>query len=267
MKGIGTITLYLNQGQTIHLQDVLYVPVLKKNLVSISVMEDKGFKVAFIDGNVHIWHRNPKDAFTLGFRVDGLYQVGESPLGALARNASLQFELWHQRFAHLYYKALPGRKDEVFKWFRSFKAFVEDQTGKKIKTLRTDNGTEYESKEFNDFCREAGIKRETTVPYTPEQNGVAKRKNRTIMEATCAIIYDQGLPKFLWGEAVNTAVYVQNRSLHQALDFKTLEEVFTDKKLDVSHFGIFGCSVYFHVLEEKKNKLEASRKERYIRWL
>ena len=82
MKGIGIVTLHLNQGQTIHLQEVLYVPDLKKNLVSISAMEDKGFNVAFIDGKVCVWHRNSKDAFTLGFRVDGLYQVGGSPLGA-----------------------------------------------------------------------------------------------------------------------------------------------------------------------------------------
>ena len=61
------------------------------------------------------------------------------------------------------------KKDgEVFKWFCSFKTFAENQTGKKIKILRIDNGTEYESNEFNDYCREADIKRETTTPYTPE---------------------------------------------------------------------------------------------------
>ena len=75
--------------------------------MSISAMEDKGFKVAFIDGKICIGQRNPKDAFTLGFRVDGLYQVGGSPLGALTCDTSLQSELWHQRFPQLHYKALP----------------------------------------------------------------------------------------------------------------------------------------------------------------
>jgi len=60
------------------------------------------------------------------------------------------------------------KKDEVFKWFCSFKALVENQTRKKIKILRTDNGTEYESNEFNDFCRDVGIKMETIVPYVEE---------------------------------------------------------------------------------------------------
>jgi len=90
VKGIRTITLHLNQGQTLHLQEVPYVLDLKKNLVSIYAMEDKGFKVSFIDGNVRLWQRNPRDAFTLGFRVKGLYQVGGSPLGAMICDTSLQ---------------------------------------------------------------------------------------------------------------------------------------------------------------------------------
>ena len=89
------------------------------------------------------------------------------------------------------------KKDEVFSWFRHFKALIENQTEKKIKILRTDNGAEYESNEFHDFCKEVGIKRETTTPYTPEQNGVAERKNRTIVEAVCAMLHDQRFPKFL----------------------------------------------------------------------
>ena len=84
-------------------------------------------------------------------------------------------------------------------WFRTFKALVENMTGNKIKILRTDNGTEYESNEFKDFCREAGIKRETTTAYTLEQNGVAECKSRTIVEDARAMLCDQGLPKFLWG--------------------------------------------------------------------
>ena len=78
----------------------------------------------------------------------------------------------------------------MFKWFRSFKALVGNHKRKKIKMLKTNNGSEYESNEFNDFCRKSSTKRETNVPYTSEQNGVAKRKNQMIMEATHAMIYD-----------------------------------------------------------------------------
>jgi len=83
IKGVGNVTLQLNQGNMIHLQEVIYLHDLKRNLVSISTMEDKGYKVAFIDGKVHVWKRNFKYAFTLGFRVGTLYQVARSPLGAM----------------------------------------------------------------------------------------------------------------------------------------------------------------------------------------
>ena len=81
--------------------------------MSISAMEEKGFKVAFIDGKVRVWKRNFKDAFTLGFRVETLYQVGGIPLGAMSCNTSLQSELWHHRFAHINYKALPDVRQIV----------------------------------------------------------------------------------------------------------------------------------------------------------
>eukprot|EP00253_Pinus_taeda_P032546 PITA_32546 len=89
VKGVGNVTLQLNQGNTIHLQEVLYVPDLKRNLVSISAMEDKGYKVTFIDGKVCVWKKNFKEAFTLGFRVDSLYQVGGSPLVVMSCDTSL----------------------------------------------------------------------------------------------------------------------------------------------------------------------------------
>ena len=83
MKGTGTVTLHLSQGQVLHLQDVLYVPNLKKNLVYISAMQDKGFNVAFTDGKVLMWKKTFKEAISIGFRVDTLYQVGGSSLGAM----------------------------------------------------------------------------------------------------------------------------------------------------------------------------------------
>jgi transposase InsO family protein len=88
-------------------------------------------------------------------------------------------------------------------------------TGKKIKILRSDNGGEYTSKDFSDFCVEAGIKREHIVPYNPQQNGVAERKNRSIVEATKEMIHDRSLLMFMWEEASMIDVYVQNKSPHK----------------------------------------------------
>lgn len=100
-------------------------------------------------------------------------------------------------------------KVEVFARFKEFKALVENQTGKKIKVLRSDNGGEFTSNEFRDFCRQEGIRRQKSFPYNPQQNGVAERKNRSIIGACRAMLYDQDLPLFLWAEACSTAVYLQ----------------------------------------------------------
>jgi transposase InsO family protein len=87
-------------------------------------------------------------------------------------------------------------KDEVFSWFQEFRAQIENQTGNKIKVLRSDNGGEYTSNEFKDFYKKAGIKRELTVSYNPQQNGVVERKNRSIIGSSKAMIHDQEFPMF-----------------------------------------------------------------------
>ena len=127
--------------------------------------------------------------------------------------------------------------------------------------MRSDNGGEYESNEFDDFCREARIKKELAVPYNPQHNGVAKRKNRTICEDANAMITDLHLSLSLWAKATGTAMYIQNRSPRAILGKKTPEEVFTKKKPAVDHMRIFGTPVYVHVPKEKRAKLEPSGKK------
>ena len=97
---------------------------------------------------------------------------------------------------------------EVIQRFKEFKALVENQTRRKIRVLTSDKEGEYTSKEFDGFCRQEGIMRELTVLYTPEQNGVAERKNRSIVGVAQAMLHDQSLPFFLWAEACSTAVYL-----------------------------------------------------------
>jgi hypothetical protein len=153
-------------------------------------------------------------------------------------------------------------KDEVFNKFKEFKALIENLFERNIKILRSDNGGEYTSKEFVNLCKDVGIKRELTTPYNPQQNGVAKRKNKTIMEVVKTMIHDQDIPMCLWAEATMTTIYVKNRLSHSALGFKTPEEMFTGNKPEVSHIKIFGCPVFIHIPKEKRNKLEPSGKKR-----
>jgi transposase InsO family protein len=96
----------------------------------------------------------------------------------------------------------------VFSKLKEFKALIENLSEKKIKILRSDNGGEYTSKEFVNFFKDVGIKRELTTPYNPQQNDVAERKNITILEAVKTMIHDQDLLMCLWAEATMAIVYV-----------------------------------------------------------
>ena len=120
-------------------------------------------------------------------------------------------------------------KDEVFDRSRQFKVLIENITVKTIKVLRSDNGGEYTKRDFTDFCAKEGIEREWTIPYNLEKNGVVEQKTITIVGAAKAMFYDQYLPRYLWKEAWNTIVYIQNRIPHRELWKKMLEGVFIGK--------------------------------------
>ncbi|KAH9684612.1 DNA (cytosine-5)-methyltransferase 1B [Citrus sinensis] len=123
----------------------------------------------------------------------------------------------------------------------------------KIKRLRSDNGLEYCSKEFEDFCKSKGIARHRTVTYTPQQNGLAERMNRTIIERVRCMLLNANLSKGFWAETVTTIAYLINRSPSSTLGFKTPQELWSGKPPDLSNLRIFGCPAYAHI---KQGKLE-----------
>ena len=112
------------------------------------------------------------------------------------------------RFTVLYFLK---KKSGAYNAFTSYKAYVENQCQLKISTIRTDNGGEYFSDEWKSFCEENGIRHEHIVPYNPQQNGIAERKNRTLLDACRSMIQVVRLPLRFGQEAVATACYLQNR--------------------------------------------------------
>lgn len=135
------------------------------------------------------------------------------------------------------------KKSDVFAAFVKYLAKAERETGNKIKRIRSDNAKEYVSKEFNQFLEAKGIKREFSIEYTPEQNGVAERMNRTIVEMARCMLIQSKSPTSLWAEAVNTAVYLRNRCPSKATGNKTPSELWSGKKPDVRGFKTFGSHV------------------------
>jgi hypothetical protein len=148
------------------------------------------------------------------------------------------------------------KKSEVFDKFKEFKALVENQTEKKIKVLRTNNGGEFCGNEFKEFYKKCGIARKKTTPYTPQHNGVAERMNRTLMEKSRSMLSGVGLGQEFWAEAVGTSCYLVNRSPSSVLDDKTPHEVWSGKKPSLQHLRVFGCDAYVHVPKENRSKLD-----------
>jgi transposase InsO family protein len=148
------------------------------------------------------------------------------------------------------------KKSDVFTKFKKFKTLVENQSGFSVKKLRTDGGGEYTSHEFAKFCEDEGIEHEVTAPYTPQHNGVAERKNRSIMNMARSMLKAKHMPHKFWGEAVSTAVYIINRSPTKKLQDKTPHEAWTGLKPSVSHFRIFGSLCFKHVPDQVRRKLD-----------
>ncbi|KAG7568389.1 Zinc finger CCHC-type [Arabidopsis thaliana x Arabidopsis arenosa] len=135
-------------------------------------------------------------------------------------------------------------KGEAFSKFKSFKACVEQETKTTIKTFRTDRGGEFLSAEFQAFCNDSGIQRHLTAPYSPQQNGVVERRNRTLMGMTRSILKHMNVPNYLWGEAVRHATYIINRVSTRTLIHQTPYEAFKRKKPNIEHIRVFGCIGY-----------------------
>eukprot|EP00253_Pinus_taeda_P001426 PITA_01426 len=140
--------------------------------------------------------------------------------------------------------------------FLAFKAFVEKQSGHQIFKLRSDNGGEYVDNKLINFCTEHGIQMQYTVPYTPQQNGVAERKNRTLKEMANCMPQYKGLSLNFWAETINCANYIVNCTPSKVLKNITLEKAWSSIKPDVSHFCVFGSEAWAHIPNEKHKTLE-----------
>jgi len=152
-------------------------------------------------------------------------------------------------------------KFEVFQVFKRFKAMVEKETDMPIKYVRSDRGGKFISFELMKYCEEQGIRRFLTTSYSPQQNGVAERKNRTILDMVRTMLKSKNVPKELWAEVVQCAIYVQNRCPHAKLNKKTPQEVWSGRKSSVSHLKVFSSIAYVHVPAQQRTKLEDQSKK------
>ncbi|KAI3684857.1 hypothetical protein L6452_34084 [Arctium lappa] len=242
-------------------EDVYYVDQLKYNLLSVSQVVDESM----------ILLRTPRKDNVYCLDMDNV--DSDSSLNCLVSKDSVdESSLWHRRMCHMNFKTMNklvknnlvrGKKyyclvivddysrftwvyflrtkDETSGLIKSFILRIENQTNQKVKVIRSDNGTEFKNLDLNTFCEEKGIERQYSAPRTPQQNGVAERRNRTLIEAVRSLLADSKLPITFWAEAVNTACYVQNRVLVVKPKNKTPYELLNKRKPLIGFFKPFGC--------------------------
>ena len=153
-------------------------------------------------------------------------------------------------------------KSEVEKLFQEFYTLVETQFHTKISILRSDNGTEYFNQYLGNFLKQKGVQHQSTCRHTPQQNGVAERKNRHLLEVCRALMISMHVPKYLWGDSVLTATYLINRVPSRILSHKTpihcLKQFFPNNRL-ISNLPlkVFGSTVFVHIPDLLRSKLDA----------
>ncbi|GJR73769.1 putative ribonuclease H-like domain-containing protein [Tanacetum coccineum] len=165
------------------------------------------------------------------------------------------------RFSWVFFLAT---KDETSEILCNLIIGLEKQLNHNVKIIRCDNGTEFKNHAMNEFCAKKGIKREFSVARTPQQNGVAERKNRTLIEAARTMLADSLLPIPFWAEAVNTACYVLNRVLVTKPQNKTPYELLIGKSPSISFMRPFGCPLTILNTLDSLGKFDGKSDEGYL---
>nr|GEZ28109.1 hypothetical protein [Tanacetum cinerariifolium] len=242
--------------------DVYFVKELKFNIFSVSQMCDKKNSVLFTDTECLVLSHEFKlpdenQVLLRVLRENNMYNVNLKnivPSGDLtylfAKAILDESNLWHKRLGHINFKTINklvkdaysrftwvfflATKDETSPILKTFTTGIENQLSLKVKIIRSDIGTEFKNNDLNQFCGMKGRKREFSVPRTPQQNGIAERKNRTLIEAAKTMLAYSLLPIPFWAEAVNTAVMSR---IGTRIIQETLHIIFLENKPNIAGSG------------------------------
>jgi hypothetical protein len=349
MGDIPVKTVIGEQTKRITIKNVLVVPNLEFNLLSVRRLEMNGLKIIFENGNGNIFKND--ELVAVAHRKEKLYELAfklpDVECAAVASSTTDTAELWHKRLGHIGRTGLEKVKDlvdgmevnlpknscicpvcvegkqtklphvqlrtraqrplqlvhsdlmgpiqneaynekqyiltfiddythfvvvylletksEVFKYFKQYEAMVNSHFERRISRLRCDNGREYLSNDMTKYLKSRGIQHELTIRYTPQQNGVAERMNRTLMERARCMLLGSKLEKCLWTEAILTAAYLVNRSPTSSLKDQVPAELWYGEKPNLNKLKIFGCVAYLRLPNEiLKSKSDSRTKTCYM---
>lgn len=346
-KGRGVVKIKciddVSRSREVTIEDVLWLPELEANLISISKLAQKGLVVTFASGGANI-SKNGKIVATAKL-INGLYKMQQVDQVMVAHDNTHKencIHQWHRRLGHRDFEALKKlkrdnlvtgivmtdcgieercecclqgkmarapfplvpikktkqpldlvhtdicgpvaqaskggkryvltliddysdysethflqEKSEAATIIKQFVARMVTEFGRKPKVIRSDRGGEYTSKALLWFYKEEGIVPQFTVPYSPQQNGKAERKNRYLVEMTRCLLLDSGLDKSFWAEAMKTANYIQNR-VPTSTHGRTPYELWFGERPDLSNMHVFGSRAWVQIPKVKRTKLEST---------
>ena len=248
-----------------HLNEQNLQKLARKEMVkhfdyNVIVKKDVGFCEACVEGKHHRSHFEASKTHVSEplelVHTDVCGKMREKSIGGAEYFITFTDDKTHYTWVYFL-----KTKDQAFDQFVEWKALVEKASRKKLKTLRSDNGGEYTSQKFESYLKSQGIRHERTVPKTPQQNGVAERLNRTLVESSRSMLLDAALPQKFWAEAVSTATYLRNRCPTRAVDEMTPYEAWNGVKPRVEHLRVFGCDVYTHIPKDERGKFDAKARK------
>ncbi|CAL9028348.1 unnamed protein product [Prunus brigantina] len=290
VEGKGRIKIFRNNGKEEYISDVYYIPSMKSNILSIGQLLQKRYVVLMENNSLFLKDASGRLIAKVPMTKNRMFPLNLNTKKEMCFLGLMEKESWkwHFRFGHLHFNGLKllskggmpisfggnkyfitfiddysrkvwvyflKEKSSAFNVFKNFKARTEVESKCKLVTLRSDRGGEYTSNAFQEFCKERGIKHQLTAAYTPQQNGIAERKNRTILEMTRSMLKEKSLPKQFWAEAVQCSVYLLNRCPTKSVKNKTPQEAWSGYKPNVAHLRIFGCVAYAQVPKPKGGSL------------
>ncbi|KAM1401715.1 hypothetical protein ACFX2F_028829 [Malus domestica] len=299
VTGKGSLVVETKIGKR-YIKEVMLVPGLKENLLSVGQMMESSYYLVFGGHKVEIYDDSSYSNMVarVPMKRNQSFPMKLQSGIHIAFKASVCFStaMWHRRLGHLNMSSLKLMQEQEMvvglpeikvikgvcescvlgKQCREaipreattrasipqslFKPTMELQSGYKLKQLRSDRGGEYTSMEFNKFVEDVGMERQLTTPYTPQQNGVAERKNRTTVEMAKCLMLEKEIPLEFWAEAVNTSVYILNSCPTKALNKKTPFEAYNGRKPGIKHLKVFGSLCYAHVPSQQRQKLDLASK-------
>nr|GEX47640.1 retrovirus-related Pol polyprotein from transposon TNT 1-94 [Tanacetum cinerariifolium] len=256
-------------------KDVYFVKELKFNLFSVSQMCNKKNSVLFtgteclvlspdfkLPDESQVLLKVPRENNMYNINLKNIVPSGD--LTCLFAKATIdESNLWHRRLGHINSKTI-NKLDETSLILKTFITGLENQLSLKVKVIRSDNGTEFKNDDLNQFCGMKGIKREFSVPRTLQQNGIAKRKNKTFIKAARTMLADLLLPIPFWAKAVNTTCYVQNKVLVTKPHNKTPYELLHGRTPSIGFMKPFGCPVTILNTLDSLGKFEGKVDEGFL---